>query len=206
MITLYDYWRSTASYRVRIALELAGLEWQSKPVNLVKEEQISNDHLARNPQGLVPVLEIDGHTLNQSLAIIEYLDETRSLSLLPQDATARAKVKSLAYAIAMDVHPVCNLRVAKFAVDHSGEKITMQSWIQAHVAPGLAAFEAMLVEGNVCFGDQLSIADLCLIPQLYNAHRWGVTLDECPKIQRIEANLSAHPAFMAAHPDNFAET
>ena len=152
------------------------------------------------------MLEIDGQTLNQSLAIIEYLDETRSLNLLPQDASARAKVKSLAYAIAMDVHPVCNLRVAKYAVRHSDEKITMQSWMQAHIAPGLAAFEAMLEGADVCFGDQLSLADLCLIPQLYNAHRWNVPLDDCPKIQRIEANLSSHPAFMAAHPDNYAES
>ena len=201
MITLHDYWRSTASYRVRIALGLAGLEWQSNPINLVEGEQSAKAHLARNPQGLVPVLDVDGQSFTQSMAIIEYLDETRSLSLLPDEAVGRAKVRALAYAIAMDLHPVCNLRVAKYAVSHSKGGITMENWMQAHIAPALQAFEAMLGDGDFCFGNRLSLADICLVPQLYNAHRWGVGLEAMPKIRRIEAHLGTIPAFVAAHPD-----
>ncbi|PLW75963.1 maleylacetoacetate isomerase [Cohaesibacter celericrescens] len=201
MITLYDYWRSTASYRVRITLGLAGLEWQSIPVDLVAGEQSSDAHLDRNPQGLVPVLDIDGQRFTQSIAIVEYLNETRSLGLLPPDAEGRARVRMLAYMIAMDLHPVCNLRVAKYAVAHSNGGLTMQSWMQAHITPALLALEDMLEGGDFCFGETLSIADICLLPQLYNAHRWGVTLDAMPKIKRIEDNLSTIPAFAAAHPD-----
>ena len=201
MIALYDYWRSTASYRVRIALALAGADWQSVPVNLADGEQTTTAHLARNAQGLVPVLDIDNERFTQSMAIVEYLDETRQIGLLPADAVGRAKVRALAYAIAMDLHPVCNLRVAQYAVRHSGGGISMQSWMQAHIAPGLAAFEDMLTGGLFCFADSLSLADLCLVPQLYNAHRWGVDLDACPKIRQIEANLALIPAFARAHPD-----
>ncbi|WP_114010770.1 maleylacetoacetate isomerase [Cohaesibacter intestini] len=201
MITLHDYWRSTASYRVRITLGLAGLEWQSNLINLVEGEQSTQAHLARNPQGLVPVLEIDGQSFTQSMAIIEYLNETRSLSLLPDEPVGRAKARALAYAIAMDLHPVCNLRVAKYAVGQSNGSLTMEGWMQAHIAPALEAFEAMLKGGDCCYGDHLSLADICLMPQLYNAHRWGVSLDALPKISRIEANLATIPAFAAAHPD-----
>lgn len=200
-ILLHDYWRSSASYRVRIALGLAGLPWQSNLINLVDGEQTSEAHLARNPQGLVPVLEIDGHSLTQSMAILEYLNETRALHLLPDDAIGRAKVRALAYAIAMDLHPICNLRVAKYAVGQSNGGLTMEGWMQAHIAPALEAFEAMLEGGDFCHGDRLSLADICLMPQLYNAHRWGVSLNAMPKISRIEANLATIPAFAAAHPD-----
>ena len=201
MITLYDYWRSSASYRVRIALGLADLEWTSKIINLVDGEQSSEAHLQRNPQGLVPVLEIDGERFTQSLAIIEYLDETHQLGLLPNDAIGRAKVRALAHAIAMDLHPVCNLRVAKHAVGQSNGDLTMESWMQAHIEPGLAAFEAMIEGENFCYGDTLTLADICLVPQLYNAHRWGIRLDAMQKIQRIEAHLDTIPAVAAAHPD-----
>lgn len=205
MTVLYDYWRSTASYRVRIALGLAGLEWQTISINLVEDEQVCNDHLARSPQGLVPVLEIDGHSFTQSIAIIEYLNESRTLGLLPDCAVDRAHVRTLAYMIAMDLHPVCNLRVAKHAVTHSNGGISMASWMQAHIQPGLEAFEAMLNKlgshGDFCYGNKLSLADLCLIPQLYNAYRWQVDLEKLPKIRSIEAHLKDTPAFAAAHPD-----
>lgn len=201
MIKLHDYWRSSASYRVRIALGLAGLDWKSLPVNLVDGAQRSAGHRALNPQGLVPVLELDGQTMTQSLAIIEYLDETRSLGLLPSDPVGRAKVRALAYAIAMDIHPVCNLGVVQQAVAQSQGSITMKGWMQTFIAPGLAAYEAMLTGGGYSFGDRVSLADLCLIPQLYNAHRWEVSLDAMPKIRQIEANLADIPAFAAAHPD-----
>lgn len=201
MIRLFDYWRSTASYRVRIALELAGLEWRSVPVNLVDGAQRRPEHLERNPQGLVPVLEIDGLRLTQSLAIIEYLDETRALGLLPADPADRARVRALAQAIVIDIHPVCNLRVAKHAVSQSGGAITMQDWMRAFIGPGLEAVETTLEGGDFCHGDRVSLADLCLVPQVYNADRWGVDLSEMPKIRRIAAALADDPAFAAAHPD-----
>lgn len=201
MIRLHDYWRSSASYRVRIALGLAGLAWESRPVNLLEGAHRSPEHLALNPQGLVPVLEIDGERLTQSLAIVEYLDETLGLGLLPDEPLARAKVRALAHAIAMEIHPVCNLSVARYAVEHSGGGITMESWMARFIAPGLAAVEQMLPGGDYCYGDSVTLADVCLVPQLYNARRWGIDLQPLPKIQRIGAALEAIPAFAAAHPD-----
>lgn len=201
MIRLHDYWRSSASYRVRIALGLAGLDWQSLPVDLVAGAQTAPDHLARNPQGLVPVLEIDGAQLTQSLAIVEYLDETRGLGLLPKAPLDRARVRALAHAVAMEIHPVCNLRVAKFATSHSGGTLTMQDWMQTFIAPGLAALEAMVEDGPYCFGASVTLADICLVPQLYNAQRWGVDLAPLPRLARIGAHLETLRAFAAAHPD-----
>lgn len=125
MIKLYDYWRSSASYRVRIALGLANLEWETEIVNLLDGDHKSDTHLARNPQGLVPALEIDGLMMTQSVAVIEYLDETRSLGLLPQAPADRATVRALAFAVAMEIHPVCNLNVVKFAVSQSNENLSL---------------------------------------------------------------------------------
>ena len=200
MIRLYDYWRSSASYRVRIALGLAGLEWESVEVNLLKQDQRGPEHLARNPQGLVPVLEIDGHRLTQSLAIIEYLNETRGLGLLPDDPLEAAKVRALSYAVAMEIHPVCNIGVAKFAAEKA-DAITLPDWMQHFIGNGLAAFEAMLERGDFCYGSGVTLADICLLPQLYNARRWNVDFEAMPKIRTIEANLGEIPAFAAAHPD-----
>lgn len=204
---LHDYWRSSAAYRVRIALGLLGLSWQAIPVDLTKGCQRSPEHLARNPQGLVPVLAIDGLELTQSLAILEYLDETRAAGFLPADAPGRARVRALAYAIAMEIHPVCNLRVARHAVDASAGAITMAGWMSAFIGPGLAAFEAMLdhpATGRFCHGDRPGLADICLVPQLYNADRWGVDLAAMPRIRAIRAALDALPAVAAAHPDRHA--
>lgn len=122
MVTLHDYWRSSASYRLRIAMGLAGMEWEAVTVDLQAGAQTSEAHMSRNPQGLVPVLEIDGHSFTQSLSILEYLDETRDLGLLPKDPAGRQAVRALSYAIAMEIHPVCNLRVAKHAVAASGAR------------------------------------------------------------------------------------
>jgi maleylacetoacetate isomerase len=201
MIALHDYWRSSASYRVRIGLGLAGLAWNSLPVDLVAGEQTQAAHLARNPQGLVPVLEIDGVSLTQSLAILEYLDETRSLGLLPATPLERARVRAIALAIAAEIHPVCNLRVAKFATSIPGSTITTQDWMRAFIAPGLEAVEAMVTGETTCFGTSVTLADLCLLPQLYNARRWGVDLTALPRLSRIGAHLETLPAFAAAHPD-----
>lgn len=202
MTTLYDYWRSSASYRVRIALGLAGLDWDSVPIDLVAGVQRGDAHRARNPQGLVPALDVDGHTLTQSLAIIEYLDETRGLGFLPKDPVGRARVRALAYAVAMEIHPICNLRVAKYAVAQSGDKITMASWMQHFIGAGFTDLEAMLPDtGPYCDGETVTLADICLVPQVYNAHRWEVDMAPYPKIRAIADALAALPAVQAAHPD-----
>lgn len=202
MIRLYDYWRSSASYRVRIALGLAALDWESESINLLDAAQSAPEHLARNPQGLVPALEIDGEMLTQSLAILEYLDETRGLGLLPEDALAKARARTVAYAIAMEIHPVCNLSVAKHAVAASDGAISMEGWMRHFIAKGLMAVEAMLDGGETCLSTGLSLPDICLVPQVYNARRWGVDLELMPKIRRVCSYLESLPAFAAAAPEN----
>lgn len=202
MIRLYDYSRSSASYRVRIALGLAGLEWDSVVVNLLDGEQRGAENLGRNPQGLIPVLEIDGLRLTQSLAIVEYLDETRGLGLLPQNPADRARVRAVAHAIAMEIAPICNLGTAKYAVAQSNGGITMEGWMQHFIAQGLTAVEQML-SGTYCHGETVTLADICLVPQMYNARRWKVDLDPLPNVRRVAEALEALPAFAAAHPDNW---
>lgn len=202
-IVLRDYWRSSSAYRVRIALNLLGLEYRSIPVDLVAGVQRGAAHLEENPQGLVPVLEIDGLRLTQSLAIVEYLDETRGGGLMPAEATGRARVRALAHAVAMEIQPVCNLRVARHAVSLGGAA-TMEGWMGHFIALGLEGVEGLLAqgpEGDVCHGEQPGLADICLVPQVYNARRWGVPLDPFPRIARIAAFCEALPAFAAAHPD-----
>lgn len=201
---LYDYWRSSASYRLRIALNLAGIDYTSVTVDLVKGEQKSPEHLARNPQGFVPVLEIDGLRLTQSLAILDYLDETRSLGLLPKDPGQRARARALAHSVAVDVHPVCNLQVAKHATALSGGAKDMpKAWMQHFIRPGLQAFEALLADFSqepYCTGETPGLADICLMPQLYNARRWEADFSDLPRICAVEAACAAHPAFAAAYP------
>lgn len=205
MTTLFDYWRSSAAYRIRIALGLMDLPYTAIPVDLVKGEQRQPANLARNPQGLVPTLEIDGQTLTQSLAILEYLDETRDAGFLPREPVARARVRALAYAIAMETAPVCNLSVRTYAARNSNGGITVDSWQTHFIAQGLAAFEAMLdhpATGRFCHGDQVTLPDICLVPQIYNAQRIGLDLSPHSRITAIMAELSRIPAVAAAHPDN----
>ena len=203
-VILYDYWRSSASYRVRIALNLAGFAYRSVPVDLLKKEHKSPEHLKRNPQGLVPAFEIDGLLLTQSLAIIEYLAETRGLpGILPAAPMERAKVRALAYAIAMDIHPICNSGVVAHVMEVTGKgEEARTDWMKKFIGEGLAAVETMLQEnqGPLCFGPAPTLADICLVPQVYNARRWGVPMTHftrinsiCEKLEKIEAFAKASP-------------
>ncbi|RWM69225.1 MULTISPECIES: maleylacetoacetate isomerase [Mesorhizobium] len=202
---LYDYWRSSASYRVRIALKMLGIEYETVPVDLLTKEQKSAEHLARNPQGLVPALEIDGLRLTQSLAIIEYLDQTRPGSgLLPSDAAGRARVRALSQAIASDIHPICNIGPVDHvvALTHGGDKVR-QEWMQKFIGEGLAAFERLLdnlATGRFCHGDSPTVADLCLVPQVNNARRWKADFASLDRVNAIATACGELPVFRHAAP------
>jgi len=203
---LYDYWRSSASYRVRIALNSIDQDYRSVPVDLLARQHRRGEHLARNPQGLVPVLEIDGARFTQSLAIVEYLAETRQgTGFLPVDAVHRQRVRALSYAIAMDIHPICNLGVVAHVMASAGDgEAARRTWMQKFIGEGLSAFERLLdhpSSGTFCHGDQPTMADICLVPQVYNARRWEVDLSDCPRIVAIDAHCAAIDAFARAHPD-----
>jgi maleylacetoacetate isomerase len=202
---LYDYYRSSAAYRVRIALNIKGIEYECRPVNLLESEQRSDEYRAINPQGFVPMLEIDGIRLTQSMAIIGYLDQkVPTNSLLPAAAEARAHVLALALTVACDIHPLNNLRVLKYLKDELdvGQDARDQ-WYQHWVAEGLAALEAMAAprSGEFLFGDTPTLADVCLVPQLYNARRFNVPLDDYPTLMRADESANRLEAFAAAHPD-----
>lgn len=204
---LFDYWRSSASYRMRIALHLAEIEYTSFPVDLPTRQHRTPEHLARNPQGFVPVLDIDGERFTQSLAMLEYLDETRGMNLLPKDLVGRAHARALAYAIAVDLHPICNLQVASYAKEMArGGQEAMEQWMKRFIRPGLEAFEALLggfTQAPYCCGDAPGLADICLMPQMYNAARWDVETADLPRLTAVAAACAQHPAFAAAHPDRW---
>lgn len=202
---LYDYWRSSAAYRVRIALNLKGIDYESRQVDLRADEQKSADYRRLNPQGLVPMLEIDGHRLTQSLAILNYLDlRYPNQPLLPASAAERAHVVAMAMTVACDIHPLNNLRVLKYLkneLGHSQDEI--DAWYAHWIAEGLPALEALAAPtaGKFLFGDAPTGADVCLVPQLYNARRYDVPLDNYPTLLRADENANKLDAFAAAHPD-----
>ncbi|QOR37121.1 maleylacetoacetate isomerase [Billgrantia diversa] len=207
MTTLYGYFRSSAAYRVRIALNLKGLAYDQAPVNLVKGEQRGEDNLARNPQGLVPVLETDdGTQLTQSLAICEYLDERHpEPPLLPADAEGRARVRSLAQLVACEIHPLNNLKVLKYLVHElKVNEEAKLAWYRHWVAEGFSALEARLANeprtGTFCHGDSPTLADICLVPQIFNAERFECDLTAYPTLQRITENCRKLEAFAKAAP------
>ncbi|MBY5804209.1 maleylacetoacetate isomerase [Rhizobium leguminosarum] len=203
-VVLYDYWRSSASYRVRITLNLLGIDYKTVPINLLDGVHRTPEYLALNPQGLVPTLVIDGKTLTQSLAIIEYLAELRpECGLLPPDIVDRQKVRALAYAVAMDIHPICNLHVVSHLMSMTNKPDAREEWMKHFITDGLRKLEAMIGKANgaFSFGDTPTMADLCLVPQVYNARRWGVELTAFKRIVDIDGRCAELLAFQAAHPD-----
>lgn len=208
---LYTYYRSTASYRVRIALALKGLEFQAIPVNLLVPKGGANrqpEYLEINPQGRVPALRTDdGDLLIQSLAIIEYLEERYpQVPLLSKDLVSRAQERAVAAIIGCDIHPLHNSSTQNLLREWGHEEEQLLVWIDHWISQGLAALEQLIGDHGFCFGDEPGLADVFLIPQLYAAERFKVSLDEYPRILRVAALAAAHPAFQAAHPANQPDT
>lgn len=200
---LFDYWRSSASYRVRIALNLKAIAYQAVPTDLLTRAQKAPDFVARNPQGLVPMLHIDGHDIAQSLAIIDYLDATRpEPRLIPADPAARAAVLARAMIIIADIHPVNNLRMLHYLKKEMGqEQGAIDAWYRHWIAEGFAALEALAPETGLFGGGTPDLTDVCLVPQMANARRFDLDLAPYPRLVRIDAALQAIPAFAAAHPE-----
>lgn len=203
---LYGYFRSSAAYRCRIAFNLKGIKPDFVAVHLRQGEQRSAAYLSLNAQGMVPALETDGHLLSQSLAIVEWLNETHpEPPFLPDDPFDRAFVRALALSIACDIHPLQNLRVLQYLKNELGQdQAGLDRWCRQWIESGLTAFEASVARagksGAFCFGDSPTLADICLMPQLYSAERFGADIGGLVHLQRIKASCEAHPAFADAHP------
>ena len=202
-IILYDYWRSSASYRVRIALNLKGVAYQSIDTSLREGAQKAPDYVARNPQGLVPMLSIDGRDLTQSLAIIDYLDATfPNPAMVSRDPFERATTLAQAMIIAADIHPVNNLRILKYLKTELGQdQEAVDEWYRHWIEEGFAALEQKAPETGLFGGEQPNLADVCLIPQIYNARRFETDLSSFPKLVRIDAACNALEAFQKAAPE-----
>jgi maleylacetoacetate isomerase len=202
---VYGYFRSSAAYRVRIALGLKGLEHDFREVQLRRGDQAGAAFRAVNPQGLVPALEVGGQVLTQSLAIVEWLEETYpEPPLLPADTALRARVRAFAQVIACDVHPLQNLRVLRYLKRRYGEEQEgLDDWCRHWVGEGLGACEALLARepaADFAFGPAPGLAEVCLVPQMFSADRFGLDLAPYPRLRRIRAACEALPAFAAAHP------
>jgi maleylacetoacetate isomerase len=202
-IILYDFWRSSASYRVRIALNLKGVEYHSVPTSLIDNAHKTPEYVALNPQGFVPMLSIDGHDLTQSLAIIDYLDaKYENPPMVSSDPAKRSKILAQALVIAADIHPVNNLRILRYLRDVMGQdQGAIDDWYRHWVIEGFTALEAMAPENGLFGNDMPNLADVCLVPQMYNARRLETPLEAFPKLVRIDAALCELPAFATAHPD-----
>ena len=202
---LHGYFRSSASWRVRIALGLKRMPFDQATYRLRRGEQRSSAYLEINPQGFVPALELDDHdVLTQSLAICEYLDETiAEPPLLPADPVGRAKVRALAQLVACDIHPIQNLRILNALRDNGLAQEAVKDWARTFVAQGLEAYEQEIAatHGRFSYGDQPTLADICLVPQLYNARRFGVSVDAYTVVSAVEAACAELPAFAAAAPE-----
>jgi maleylpyruvate isomerase len=211
---LYTYFRSSAAYRVRIALNLKGLDYEALPVHLLRNggEQLTDAYRAINPSALLPTLDDDGAVIGQSLAIIEYLEETRpQVPLLPVDPADRARVRALALTVAADTHPLGNLRVLKY-LKHDlnvSEEVKLE-WQRHWLRIGMATLETMLAgdarTGRYCHGDTPTLADCCLVPQVFGAQRFGVDLAPYPTVTRIHDACAGLPAFHQAHPSQQPDT
>jgi len=208
-LRLHTYWRSSAAYRVRIVLALKGLDYESVPRHLLRDggEQRRPDYLALNPQGLVPALEHDGHVLTQSLAICEYLDERfPEPPLLPAGLHERATVRAMALAVACDIHPLNNLRVQQYLRDGLGQdEAAVSGWVRHWISEGFGALETLIgrhsSDGRHCFGGSVTLADACLVPQVYNARRAGLDLAPWPRLAAVATRLESLPEFAAARPE-----
>jgi len=206
---LYTYWRSSAAFRVRIALHCKGLAFESVPKHLLRDggEQRRADYLALNPQGLVPALGHDGAVIPQSLAILEYLEEVHpEPPLLPRSPVERAQVRAMALGIACDIHPLNNLRVLNYLRGPLGQDdAAVAAWYRHWVETGFVALEQLIgrhsADGRHCFGASVTLADVCLVPQVFNARRFAVDLAPFPRLAAVSAHLESLPAFAAARPE-----
>lgn len=202
---LHGYWRSGASYRVRIALNLKGLAFDNAAHDLRKGEQKATDYVALNPQGMVPALQDGDLVLTQSPAILEWLEETRpDPALLPKGANDRATVRAMAALIGCDIHPLNNLRVLKaIRSEFNADQAAVDAWAAGWIAPGFDALEALVARHGAgwSFGDAPTLVDCYLIPQMYSARRFNMDLSPWPRLLAVEKTALAHPAFTSAHPD-----
>jgi maleylacetoacetate isomerase/maleylpyruvate isomerase len=202
---LYNYFRSSASYRVRIALNIKGLSFEYLPVHIARGEHKSPPFSDVSPDGLVPMLEDAGHRLTQSMAIIEYLDETHpEPPLLPSDALGRARVRALAQSIACEIHPLNNLRILKYLVrDLKVDEEAKNTWYRHWVREGLLSFEKQLAQGPgglYCYGDTPTLADCCLVPQIFNGQRFNVNFEGLPLSMKVFDQCMKQDAFLRAQP------
>ena len=208
-LRLYTYWRSSAAYRVRIALAVKGLQYEAVPRHLLRDggEQRSPGYLALNPQGLVPALEHDGHVVTQSLAICEYLEEIHPQPpLLPADPLGRAAVRAMALAVACDIHPLNNLRVQQYLRGELGQDdATVSRWTRHWIDRGFVALEQLIArhsgDGRHCYGSSVTLADVFVVPQVYNARRAQLDLSPYPRLGAVVQYLESVPAFAAARPE-----
>lgn len=207
MLKLYDYWRSSAAYRVRIGLNLKGVAYQSVPINLLKDEQSAASYRAVNPQGRVPALETPRGLITQSLAILDFLDATYpEPRFVPKDAWARAQVLSFALTISADIHPLNNLSaLGRLESQFGADKAAVAAWYLHWIEAGFIALEAQLgarPQTAFAFGDEPTLADICLVPQCVNARRFKFDFTKTPRLAAIDARARAHPAFEKAAPEN----